>query len=138
MAFTGIKLFETEAEEAARLSAAPEGSTSHTMSLLPVTIPFIENHQLIELPVHPDLAEAGPCTSTVFGLAHKCDGRHRIVVLPLQDRDAKGSADKPLPRRHDHSWTVRVVASDHPSYSAGGHDLCVDEASLRRGKLIEI
>lgn len=136
MAFKGIKLFETEAEEAARLAQAPEGSQPHTLSMLPVTIPFIENHQLIELPVHPDLAEAPTCTSTVFGLAHECDGRHRIVVLPLEDRDAGTPGE--LPRRHDHWWAVRVVASDHPSYAVGGYDLQLSESELRRGKLVAV
>lgn len=59
------------------------------------------------------------------------------MVLPLEDRDAGRKSEDGV-RLHDHWWAVRVVASDHPSYKAGGYDLQVPESELRRGTLVTV
>lgn len=131
MAFAGIKLFETDAEETARLAQAPVGSISHSLSLLPVTNPHPDKHHLVEL--SSPMPES--CSDTTGGLSHKCNGAHRIVVLPLNHR--AGSSDT-LPRRHDGYWDCRIVSSDHPSYPVGGYDICVSASELRRGRVVEV
>lgn len=132
MAFTGIKLFETDAEETARLAQAPVGSISHSLSLLPVTNAHPDKHHLVELA----WPQTRTCSGATGGLSHECNGSHRIVVLPLQHHDS--AADGELPRRHDGYWDCRVVASDHPSYAVGGYDLCVSQSELRRGRVLEV
>jgi hypothetical protein len=132
MTFKGIQFFETDDEEAARLAQAPVGSTSHSLSLLPVTNSHPNEHQLIELP----WGEIHPCSGTTGGLGHECDGGHRLVVIPL--KRSRGSTDESLPRRYDDYWGCRVMASDHPSYSVGGHDLSISESELRRGRVLEV
>lgn len=132
MAFKGIKFFETDAEEAARLALAPVGSSDHSLSLLPVVNAHPTEHQLIELPWR----QIHPCSGTTGGLKHECDGGHRVVVLPL--KHSRGSSDDALPRRHDDYWGCRVLASDHPSYPVGGYDLHISKSELRRGRVLEV
>ncbi|PZU04690.1 MAG: hypothetical protein DI630_00820 [Gordonia sp. (in: high G+C Gram-positive bacteria)] len=132
MAFKGIQFFETDAEEAARLAQAPVGSTSHSLSLLPVTNAHPTAHQLVELPWQ----QLHPCSGTTGGSQHQCNGSHRVVVLPL--KRSPGTSDDALPRRHDDAWGCRVVASDHPSYPVGGYDLHISKSELRRGRVLEV
>lgn len=131
MAFAFIRLFETDDEEAARLAQAPAGSTSRNLSQLPVSNPHPDKHHLVELPTHRT------CSGLTGGLAHACDGSHRIVVLPLRFHDGSSPADG-APRRHDGYWDCRVLASDHRSYPVGGYDICVSESELRRGRVLEL
>lgn len=132
MAFSGIKLFETDAEETARLAQAPAGSTNHSLSLLPVTNAHPDQYHLIELP----WKQIHPCSGTTGGLRHECNGGHRIVVLPLKRNP--GTPDTSLPSRHDGDWDCRIVASDHPSYPVGGYDICCPESELRRGRVLGV
>lgn len=133
MVFHGIQLFETDAEETARLAQAPVGSINHSLSLLPVTVAHPDKHHLVELP----WAQLHPCSGITGGKGHQCDGSHRVVVLPLRRHD-DGAAGGELPRRHDGSWDCRIVSSNHPSYPVGGYDICVSDSELRRGRSLEV
>ncbi|MET3959882.1 hypothetical protein ABIE52_006817 [Rhodococcus sp. OAS809] len=132
MTFKTIQFFETEAEEAQRLGQAPVGSSSHGLSLLPVTYEHPDKYHLVELP----WAKIHPCSGATGGLSHQCDGSHRLVVLPL--RYHKGSPNTDLPQRHDGSWDCRIIASDHPSYPVSGYDICCSESELRRGVVVTV
>lgn len=132
MSFSCIKFFETEAEEVARLATAPEGSTNHRLAQLPVTNPHVDEHHLLELP----WTQAHPCSGVTGGLAHECDGGHRIVVLPLTRHRHDDTVE--LPRQFRDSWSCRVVASDHPSYPVGGHGIDISESELRRSRVLEV
>lgn len=109
------QIYEDPELEVARLAAAPEGSTNHRLSKLPVNITGPLDDLLIELP------------STTAD-------DHTLVVVPFRrDRD-----DEPrtLPmKRHRGFWACIVVASNHPSYPVGGHRLNISESELVRGKL---
>ncbi|OUS97420.1 hypothetical protein [Rhodococcus sp. NCIMB 12038] len=131
MTFARIQLFETDAEETARLAQAPVGSTNHSLSLLPVTNAHPDKHHLLEL----SWPQTRSCSGTTGGLGHERNGSHRMVVLPL---NRHASAGEGLPRRHDGYWDCRIVSSDHPSYPVGGYDICVSDSELRRGRVLEV
>lgn len=42
------------------------------------------------------------------------------------------------PRRSDGEFACFVVASDHPSYTSGGHAIAVAHQEIRRGHKVEI
>lgn len=107
------KPFETDAEEAARLAEAPEGSKSRMLSGLPVTIDAIEDHPVIALP-HSGSIVVVPTEPS----APLCDGQDRFV--------------------HNGGWRCRVVASKNPSYPTNGYNIFVSAAELRRGRSIDI
>lgn len=119
MAFRPIKFVETDAEETARLALAPEGSNQHTLSLLPVTNPYPDKGQVLEL----------PSSANWRG--------HRIVGTPLERRGGP-SANGPLPHKHDGAWNFRILASDHDSYPVGGYDIVISTSELRRARIIEL
>lgn len=107
---------ETPEAEAARLAEAPEGSTNHALSSMPVNIHGNIRDLMIEL---PQLAG---------------DPEHSIVVVPFDSYRYNGENEPPLPRRRYNSgWHCIVIASDHPSYPVGGHRVCLPEYQLRRG-----
>ncbi|UJW28809.1 hypothetical protein L3Q67_26475 [Saccharothrix sp. AJ9571] len=119
---TGFR--ETEEQERARLALAPEGSMSHYLSTLPITITEWLRDLLIELPWSATERSA-----------------HRVVVVPIKfSPDARReSEEEPLPRkRHSGHWECAVVSSDHPSYPVGGHRLSIAAAELARGRKISI
>ncbi len=112
--FTSI--YEPPEAEVARLAAAPEGSTSHELSKLPVNIEGWLEGRIIELPhIKP-----GP--------------DYTIVVIPFDRYDEKPETSMPY-RRHRGTWRCMIVASNHPSYSVGGTKLAISEAELVRGTL---
>lgn len=121
-----IGFVETPEQEQARLALAPEGSKSHALSQLPVTIEGWPEGLVIELP----WAEMG-----------LYDEPHCVIVVPVQyhaDSRPEGE-EQPLPhRRHSGWWDCIVVASDHPSYPVGGHRLSISGAELARGKKIDV
>lgn len=127
-----IQLFESDAEEASRLAQAPIGSIDHCLSLLPVTLAHPARHHLIELPQRK--VRNGPRETA--GAHPDCEADYRIVVLPVTRHP--GRTDSCVPSRHDGSWDCRIVASDHPSYPVGGHDICCSESELRRGQIVEV
>lgn len=121
-----VGFLETEAQEQARLALAPEGSISHALSKLPITLRGCPQDLLIELPWRD---------------TDKTD--HRVVVVPIDYRpSARPTGDDettPTPRRrHAGSWTCAVVYSEHPSYPVGGHRIVVGADELARGKQIEL
>lgn len=132
MAQLTIAFFETDAEETAWLAAAPVGSTNHSLSLLPVINSHPNKHHLLELP----WAQIHPCSGTTGGLSHKCDGGHRLVVLPLKYHSVPNN--EALPMRHRGSWDCRIVASDHPSYPVGGYDIVCSVSELRRSRVLAV
>lgn len=135
--FQALRFIETDEEETARLGTAAPGSQYRNLSRLPVLNHIIDNFRLYEL-VGTGPGSAKPCSGVTGGLAHNCDGSHRVVVLPLEYRPGP-SADRPLSeRKHDGSWNCRVVISDHPSYPAGGHDLSISVSELRRSPIVSI
>lgn len=105
---------ETAEQERERLAQAPEGSLSHSLSRLPVTITEHLQDLLIELPLQATGRE------------------HRIVIVPIEPRGIT------LRQRHSGSWVCIVVESDHPSYPVGGHRLVVSTAELVRGCKVTI
>lgn len=108
--------FETHEAEAARLAQAPEGSTNHALSKLPVNIHQIIQDLMIELPS--------------FG----GDPKHTIVVVPFDCHPYGGKDDSTLPRRrYNRGWSCIVVVSNHPSYPVGGHRISLPEYQLVRG-----
>lgn len=108
--------FETAEAEAARLAQAPEGSTNHALSSMPVTIHGNIQDLLIEVP-----SFAG-------------DPKHAIVVVPFESHGYGPQGDSSLPwKRYNRSWDCIVVASDHPSYPVGGYRISMPEYQLRRG-----
>ncbi|MGW3973853.1 hypothetical protein ACWEFD_31760 [Streptomyces ardesiacus] len=121
-----IGFIETEEQERARLARAPEGSTNHYLSILPVTIEEWPKDLVVELPWEPP----------------RTDQPYRIVVVPIEfrnDRPIEGMEEEPLPRkRHSGSWTCAVVYSTHPSYPVGGHRIVVPAAELARGRRIDL
>lgn len=125
--FEKIGFIETAEQERERLARAPEGSKSHALSQLPVTIEGWPEDLVIELP----WAEMG-----------LTDEPHRVVVVPFRyspDSRPEGETDTALPhRRHAGWWDCIVVASDHPSYPVGGHRLSIPTAELVRGKRVDI
>lgn len=136
MAFKGIQITETDAEETARLARAPEGSINHALSQLPITNPYPTTTQVLELPG----TKSGKCSGTAGGLSHECDGTHRIVVIPIRQvgKATNAAGGHQLPVQHTGHWACRVLASDHPSYPVGGHDLSLCESELRRPKVVEL
>ena len=123
-----IGFIETPEEERARLAQSPEGSKSHELSKLPVTI------------------TSGWVQDLLIELSWGTQGHsHRVVVVPIVFRAAgaessEGSEDSEtaLRRRYSGSWECAVVASDHPSYPVGGHRLAIGTAELVRGKQISV
>lgn len=121
-----VGFLETEAEEQARLALAPEGSISHALSKLPITLRGCPRDLLIELP---------------WRATDKTT--HRVVVVPIDYRpNAQSTGDDetaPTPRRrHAGSWTCAVVYSEHPSYPVGGHRIVVGADELARGTQIDL
>ncbi|MEH0110535.1 hypothetical protein V6N00_12565 [Tersicoccus sp. MR15.9] len=126
MAFRSPFTTETDDQERARLAAAPEGSTNHELSGLPVLNPHPARAQVLELP-------------------RPYDG-HRMVVMPLEfspgattgaDWWNTAPEDRPL-RRHDGSWYCIVLASTHKAYPVGGHDLAISVSELRRARPVDL
>lgn len=111
-----IQFTETdEAEaEAERLVAFPKGSRNHALAALPITCRVVPYRRLIML---PDLGE---------GL---------IVVMPMEYNTRESTGDGPI--RFDGYWDCVVVQSDSEAYPVGGYDITVDDAEIRRGRLIE-
>lgn len=139
MAFTRINLGETDEQETARLARSPEGSANHTLSQLPVLNHRVEEHRLYHLITMGGTTESGRrCSGVTGGLAHECDGTHRIVVIPIERRPGPTAGGPLADRRHDDTWNCRVISSDHPSYPAGGYDLSICESELRRSPLVEV
>lgn len=115
-------LLETEEAEAARLAEAPEGSKSHYLSTLAVTIKQDARGLVVTLPN---------------------DQGHQITVVPYL-YETRNNDEKPFdyvenpelraPIKHDGFWRCIVIDSNHHSYSVGGHDIVVSESEIRRGK----
>lgn len=121
MAFVSSKVFETEEQESARLAQAPEGSTSHALSTLPVKIKQPLQDLVIQLP----WTRTGPQD-------------YIIVVVPIEHA-AVGKRDQQPPIRiHEGGWDCAVVYSTHNSYPVGGHRLYISTAELVRGALLNI
>lgn len=112
-----VKIYEDAELEVARLAAAPEGSTNHRLSALPVNIEGPLDDLVIELPsLDPDT-------------------NRRVVVVPFK-RTGYDDTDRELPLpRHDGYWGCIVIASNDPSYKVGGHRLDISEHELVRGAL---
>ena len=126
-------LFETDEQEAARLATAPEGSTYHSLSSLPVNIRQFAEDLLIELP------------RTAHGFADAEGNPARVVVVPFRydpasrEKDADGNpVEREKPLRHDGSFGCIIVESGDPRYPVGGHRISVSCAELRRGKIVTI
>ncbi|MFD4577411.1 hypothetical protein ACFWNK_34095 [Streptomyces sp. NPDC058417] len=123
---SSIGLIETEQQERARLAQAPEGSTNHYLSTLPVTIEEWPKDLLIELPWEPP----------------RTDRPYRVVVVPIEFRKdllPEGVEEEPLPRkRHSGSWTCAVVFSDHPIYPVGGFRIDVPAAEIARCRKVDL
>ncbi|WP_340375867.1 hypothetical protein U5640_12360 [Streptomyces sp. SS7] len=121
-----IGFIETAEQEQARLAQAPEGSTNHYLSTLPVTIEGWPKDLVVELPWQQP----------------RTDQSYRVVVVPIEFRKdplPDGVEEEPLPRkRHSGSWTCAVVYSDHPSYPVGGYRIVVPAAELARGRKIDL
>ena len=117
--FKSIMNMETEEQETARLSADPEGSRTHELSKLPITI-----------------REA-----KLEGFIIELHWEKRIVVVPLAQyfppRSEEQKASKE-PRPRDSSWDCVVIASDYDAYPVGGYHITVPTVELRRGKRIEL
>ena len=118
MTFKGIvdSIMESKQEEVDRLAAAPEGSTSHRLSSLPVNVTGDLKGRIIRLPQEDS----------------------RVVVVPFHAVGSSGRRADGRMRRHGSWWEVVVVASDHLSYPVGGHHLSVSEAELVRGTVIDL
>jgi hypothetical protein len=125
--FEKIGFIETPEQERERLAQAPEGSKTHALSQLPVTIEGWPEDLVIELP----WAESG-----------LSDEPYRIVVVPFKysaDSLPEGDEDHPLPhKRHSGWWDCIVIASTNPSYSVGGHRLTIPSSELARGKQLDV
>ena len=123
MSFTDRFLEKPEAERA-RLAAAPEGSKSHALSLLPVTITGPLRGRVIRLP--PMSFEGTDDVMVVVPYAHTGSFREHPV-----------SEEHPV-LRYAGSWECVVVASSAPRYTVGGHHLSVTESELVRGQLVDM
>lgn len=121
-----IGFIETKEQEQARLAQAPEDSTNHYLSTLPVTIEEWPKDLVVELPWEPP----------------RTDQSYRVVVVPIEFRKdllPEGVEEEPLPRkRHSGSWTCAVVCSNHPSYPVGGYRIVVPAAELARGRRVDL
>ncbi|MDL5199656.1 hypothetical protein [Streptomyces sp. ALI-76-A] len=121
-----IGFIETKEQEQARLAQAPEGSTNHYLSTLPVTIEEWPKDLVVELPWEPP----------------RTDQSYRVVVVPIEFRKdllPEGVEEEPLPRkRHSGSWTCAVVYSNHPSYPVDGYRIVVPAAELARGRRVDL
>lgn len=121
-----IGFIETKEQEQARLAQAPEDSTNHYLSTLPVTIEEWPKDLVVELPWEPP----------------RTDQSYRVVVVPIEFRKdllPEGVEEEPLPRkRHSGSWTCAVVYSNHPSYPVGGYRIVVQAAELARGRRVDL
>ncbi|MFD9868522.1 hypothetical protein ACFXI8_27135 [Streptomyces niveus] len=121
-----IRFIETEEQERARLAQAPEGSTNHSLSTLPVTIKEWPKDLLVELPWK----------------SPRTDRAYHVVVVPIEFRKdtlPEGVEEEPLPRKlHSGSWTCAVVFSDHPSYRPGCFRIIVPAAELARSRRIDL
>lgn len=118
--FARVQLFETDAQETARLAAAPEGSINHELSSLPIRNRFIDKGMLLTLPA-------------LNG------STHTITVAVVSNKGSFTPAEaREFPRQRDSMFHCMVVASDHPSYPVGGHDLACSEAELRRAEPVSL
>lgn len=117
MTFTTRNPRETEAQEVARLAAAPEGSTNHDLSQLPVLNPLITTGMLIRLE----------------------DGRwdEPVVVTPMEYHH-RTTPEGTTTHRHGGSWTCRVVGGSHKTYSPGCWDIDLSTAELVRSHRVII
>ncbi|MHA3723846.1 hypothetical protein ACXR2T_08195 [Leucobacter sp. HY1910] len=100
------ELFESPADEAARLALSPVGSADHALAALPVNIEEFPRDLLILL---PDLHGNG----------------ERIIVVPFAHADDRALASpqtRPL-RRHAGYWRCLVVSSNNAHYPAQGSRL---------------
>lgn len=126
-----IGFIESPEQERERLAQAPEGSTSHSLSKLPVNITGWVQDMLIELP----WAER-----TENGEPH-LGKEYRVVVMPFEfHSDSRpNDAEEQTPRhRNSGWWGCAVVASNHPSYPTGGYRLSISTAELVRGKQVNL
>lgn len=122
MPFSTLHLYETEAEEAARLAEHNPTSVYGRLADAPVTISRIHRGQIIELPRE-----------------HTAPGRGlRTVVVPIQLRPSLYIYETNEKRRRDHSWECVVVASNDDHYPVNGYNLDISEVELRRGRLLEV
>lgn len=120
------KIFESEADEAARLASSPVGSSNERLSHLPVTVPYIATGMIIELPntyTLDEVPEPG-----------------RLIVLVADFRGNGDRADALAKIRRD-GWYRCIVVADHTpagssNYKVGGYDIVVGEDELRRGRQI--
>lgn len=107
--------FETDQAETERLAAADAGSKNHELSLVPVTFREVPTGHLLSLP----------------------GNEHTIVITVLEQRNRRTKGDDGRVR-HDASHVARIVASDHPRYPAGGYDIVVTDAEIRRSQPIDL
>lgn len=113
-------LYETEAQNAARLALAPVGSKIHTLSTMPINVHEWPLGYIIELPrTEP---EAKPIT--VIPIAAQSGSREEQDVTPI--------------RLNDVWWTCMVVASQDENYPARSNNLTIHGDELARGTVIEI
>ncbi|MFK0244529.1 hypothetical protein ACIQUM_07510 [Amycolatopsis azurea] len=121
-----IGVAESEEQERARLAQAPEGTTSHYLSTLPITITGWPQDLLVRLPWDP------PHTGRSYS----------VVVVPitfLADPLPVGVDKEPRPGKlNSGSWGCAVVASDHPRYPVGGHRILVGADEIARGTSLSI
>lgn len=118
---TFASMFETPAEEAARLARSPEGSTNHALSALPVTIHDPDVRGLV----------------ITLPRVHNDDPR-TVTVVPIKHHPFHGRTEDGKRLRFDASWDCIIVHSNHDSYPVGGYDITVAEAQLRRGTVRDL
>lgn len=110
------QLFETEAQESARLAQMPERSVLRAVATLPVTVAGEPQGMLLRL---PEVAVTGG----------------PLVVVPTTRR--LGALDA-QPYRWDGDYDCLVVASADPTYPAGKSQITVCAEVLRRSALVTI
>lgn len=115
MAFKLRNPRETEAEEVARLGAAPEGSTTHGLSLMPVLNPLISRGMVFKL-----------TDSRWIG---------HVVVVAMEHHST--SLEEGATRdRHDGSWRCMVIGGTNKTYSPGCWDIDLATAELARSERV--
>ncbi|MFK0244528.1 hypothetical protein ACIQUM_07505 [Amycolatopsis azurea] len=116
--------FESDEQERERLAEAPEGSSCHSLSQLPVTIREWPQDLIVALP---------------WAALGRSD--HHVAVVPIRFSPAsrpEGPGEGLLRKRYTGAWECVVVASDHPQYPIGGHRLSIPAAEIARGTKISI
>lgn len=111
---------ETEAEEQARLAAAPVGSVHHHLSQLPVTHGgYIVPGMLFELPA-------------------EVRNGHRMIVVVVANRGSVGKQPRfGQVRERSLDFECMIVGSTHPVYQVGYNNIPVSECELRRSRHID-